>query len=64
LKGVYKKIMVSMKYLEINFSYNYPWKDHIVRFLKTSNGLIFSKKLCLDTHTKVGQFFACTKSWS
>jgi len=24
LKGVYKKIMVSMKYLEINFSYNYP----------------------------------------
>lgn len=55
--------MVSMRYLEINYSYNSPWKDHVVRFLKTSNGLISSKNLCFETHTKVAQFFACTKSW-
>lgn len=55
--------MVSMRYLEINYFYNSPWKDHVVRFLKTSNGLISSKNLCFETHTKVAQFFACTKSW-
>jgi hypothetical protein len=40
LKGVYQKSISSIKSLKMKCSYYYPWRDHVVGFLKTSNSLV------------------------
>jgi hypothetical protein len=64
--------------LKRKYSYNHPWGNHVVEFLKTSNPWLlemnivtskvyldnlFKNFLCFDTHTKFSLNLGSIKSW-